>query len=108
MDAGITLGEFMQKIKLGAKATSGTTLGEFVDRIKQQKAQLAGSLGDFEGRIKQGSVKKNKVWTSPSTSVSANKNSPACVMCEFAMATLEKQFITNKTAVNPNDQIKPV
>lgn len=58
---------------IGADSTdSGVTVGEFLEKIKNDKMQLESkSVG----------------------------NTPMCVMCEFAMATLEKKILTNNTEV---------
>lgn len=79
------------------KPSSGITLGEFVGKMKKAKQSeepVEGTLGEFVNRIKSGTnkVTKTKEWKS-------EKGSPTCVMCEYAMSALEKQFITNKTAV---------
>ena len=83
--AGITLEEFLKKVKDEGHRSSETTLGQFMNGIKSGKS----------GKVKQ--------WTNPTASA---KNTPTCVMCEFAMAALEKQFITNKTTVTISKILK--
>lgn len=52
---------------------SGITVGEFLEKIKNQD--------------------KKVIESKPL------ENTPMCVMCEFAMATLEKRILNNNTEV---------
>lgn len=69
---------------------SGLTLGEFLRKMKSKAPAKPITVGEFVSQIKKADARGK-----PTIS-----NNPACVMCEFAMSALEKQLINNHTEEN--------
>ena len=69
---------------------SGLTLGEFLRKMKSKSPVKPITVGEFVSQIKKEDARGKPTFT----------NNPACVMCEYAMSALEKQLINNHTEVS--------